>query len=250
MRYEEGMEAAGESPLDVLSRAASMVQGQEIEELRRRAAQRALGGGGGSSLSPSSSQDRRSPTKDLPTRQWKVERSESRRHDPLTGPKMRVKREDSSASYSDEGGAAGGADGPLDMTVRRGSPPPYRAAVSPSGRQLGRPSVITCGPGRSDSEDAGSDGDLRPDELRTREVIKDFPGVCDPVIDEHFRRSLGKHYASLFKSSSTPSPPQAREEDVTGMSVDDHFAKALGDTWIKLQEKDQSSSDQALPLVT
>ena len=38
------------------------------------------------------------------------------------------------------------------------------------------------------------------------------------MIDEHFRRSLGKHYASLFKSSDTPSPPQARAEDVTGMS--------------------------------
>lgn len=246
------MESQGESPLDVLSRAASMVQGQEIEELRRRSAQRTLGGGGGGSgLSPASSQDRRSPSKDLPTRQWKLERSESRRNDPLTAPKLRVKRQDS-APYSDEGGAAaaGGADGPLDMTVRRGSPPPYRVAVSPPARQHGRPSVITCGPGRSDSEDAGSDGDLRPDELRTREVIKDFPGVCDPVIDEHFRRSLGKHYASLFKSSSTPSPPQAREEDVTGMSVDDHFAKALGDTWVKLQEKDQSSGDQVLPLVT
>ena len=58
------------------------------------------------------------------------------------------------------------------MTVRRGSPPPYRLAVSPPVRQFGRPSVITCGPGRSDSEDAGSDGEVRPEELRTREVIK------------------------------------------------------------------------------
>ena len=35
------------------------------------------------------------------------------------------------------------------------------------------------------------------------------------------------------------------------VAVDDHFAKALGDTWVKLQEKDQSGGgDQVLPLVT
>ena len=37
---------------------------------------------------------------------------------------------------------------------------------------------------------------------------------------------------------------------VSPVSVDDHFAKALGDTWVKLQEKDQSGGDQVLPLVT
>jgi hypothetical protein len=30
-----------------------------------------------------------------------------------------------------------------------------------------------------------------------------FPGMCDPVIDEHFRRSLGKDYMSLFSSDSS-----------------------------------------------
>jgi hypothetical protein len=27
--------------------------------------------------------------------------------------------------------------------------------------------------------------------------------MCDPVIDEHFRRSLGKDYMSLFSSDSS-----------------------------------------------
>jgi len=232
---------------------------EDDEELRRREAQRPLGGGGGGSGQQGDRQDRRSPAKDLPTRQRKLERSESRRNDPLTAPKLRVKRQDS-ATYSDAGEDARGghpdpSDAPLDMSVgpRRGSPPPYRARVSPPPAwrpgQYGRPSVITCGPGRSDSEDGG--GSDTADDLRTREVIKDFPGVCDPVIDEHFRRSLGKHYASLFKSSS-PSPPQAKPDDVTGMSVDDHFAKALGDTWVKLQEQDQGGEpvSSVLPLVS
>lgn len=30
-----------------------------------------------------------------------------------------------------------------------------------------------------------------------------FAGMCDPVIDEHFRRSLGKDYMSLFSSDSS-----------------------------------------------
>ena len=29
--------------------------------------------------------------------------------------------------------------------------------------------------------------------------------MCDPVIDEHFRRSLGERYTHLFASSSTSS---------------------------------------------
>ena len=30
--------------------------------------------------------------------------------------------------------------------------------------------------------------------------------MCDPVIDEHFRRSLGERYTHLFASSSSASP--------------------------------------------
>lgn len=86
--------------------------------------------------------------------------------------------------------------------------------------------------------------------------------MCDPVIDEHFRRSLGDDYMNLFKKSTesaqpgpkpntkdrasspiqfkTEEPPKpakiiAMEVDDASLSVDDHFAKALGDTWKQIQ---------------
>jgi len=85
-----------------------------------------------------------------------------------------------------------------------------------------------------------------------REIISS--GMSDPVIDEHFRRSLGERYTHLFASTS-PAPTSSmtaadsscsnpsRDDklpstvNVTGLSVDDHFAKALGETWLKLQNE-------------
>lgn len=102
--------------------------------------------------------------------------------------------------------------------------------------------------------------------------------MVDPVIDEHFRRSLGADYMNLFDKKQqneqesvpmpqnlspnavpsprepspsretvsprtplvqSPAPAPARATNIE-MSVDDHFAKALGDTWKKLQEADKS----------
>lgn len=105
--------------------------------------------------------------------------------------------------------------------------------------------------------------------------------MIDPVIDEHFRRSLGADYADIFEKRSSPiaesvsnasprsspksrlaspiattksptstSPsftitpiidtkPTPKQTINVEMSVDDHFAKALGDTWKKLQEADR-----------
>lgn len=78
--------------------------------------------------------------------------------------------------------------------------------------------------------------------------------MCDPIIDEHFRRSLGKDYVAVFSNNnvsskeinnkpitkSIPKTPSSVIElmDNTGLSVDDHFAKALGDTWLKLNKKE------------
>lgn len=74
--------------------------------------------------------------------------------------------------------------------------------------------------------------------------------MCDPIIDEHFRRSLGNDYLTLYsnnnvsKDTSSCKPTQKVTTNVielmdnTGLSVDDHFAKALGDTWLKLNKKD------------
>ncbi|KAG5325851.1 VGLL4 protein, partial [Pseudoatta argentina] len=63
-----------------------------------------------------------------------------------------------------------------------------------------------------------------------RTIIRTTGGVyvSDPAIDEHFKRSLGpKKYAAVFNATTA--------DKETGMSVDDHFAKALGDTWTRLQ---------------
>lgn len=111
--------------------------------------------------------------------------------------------------------------------------------------------------------------------------------MVDPVIDEHFRRSLGADYKNLFgkrldqlksPTSSATKPTRKTqlaeiESIVTNdtklltketledkkfaatkkrdnkeivenieMSVDDHFAKALGDTWKQLQQSKSNTS--------
>lgn len=116
--------------------------------------------------------------------------------------------------------------------------------------------------------------------------------MVDPVIDEHFRRSLGADYMNLcgkrsnqMKSPSSASTivrknlqlspsispispeklkeksPETRDrpdendsiskrdcdksnfvDETVDMSVDDHFAKALGDTWKQLQQNKSQGS--------
>ncbi|XP_033223435.1 transcription cofactor vestigial-like protein 4 isoform X1 [Belonocnema kinseyi] len=62
-----------------------------------------------------------------------------------------------------------------------------------------------------------------------RTGIRSSGVVSDPAIDEHFKRSLGlKEYAAVFHATSN-------DKDA-GLSVDDHFAKALGETWTRLQK--------------
>lgn len=79
--------------------------------------------------------------------------------------------------------------------------------------------------------------------------------MCDPIIDEHFRRSLGSDYHTIFHNNNlskdqvsrkspppTPTTPNVVElMDNTGLSVDEHFAKALGDTWFRLNSKDSEA---------
>lgn len=131
--------------------------------------------------------------------------------------------------------------------------------------------------------------------------------MVDPVIDEHFRRSLGDDYMVLFTKNNTkkiesipsspvpvssptppkmptPSPPPTPpiktaiitkqqkspsshsqttntttttivDSDMISMSVDDHFAKALGETWKKIKEENgqvgkiQNKKDSIRPCV-
>ncbi|XP_072381486.1 uncharacterized protein Tgi isoform X1 [Diabrotica undecimpunctata] len=131
-------------------------------------------------------------------------------------------------------------DTPLDMSVRqRGLPPSYAQTISnPGYRSSYRPSVIHNG--------------VPP----AREELPSGISMCDPIIDEHFRRSLGNDYHIVFQNNNSSkdkeqSPPKSPPTvttttsvielmDGTGLSVDEHFAKALGDTWTKLNSRKES----------
>lgn len=88
---------------------------------------------------------------------------------------------------------------------------------------------------------------------RKREVtIVEESGAVD-LMEEHFRKSLGADYKKVFEGEEKASeqmevdPVKAFKEDLdmSGYTVEDHFAKALGDTWVKLQaeaeKKDKKS---------
>ncbi|KAK1147053.1 transcription cofactor vestigial-like protein 4 isoform X1 [Acipenser oxyrinchus oxyrinchus] len=110
--------------------------------------------------------------------------------------------------------------------------------VSPIERQQNRPSVITCASASNQTatfltvplpivavSHATASNYRRPSNTNT---------ACDPVIEEHFRRSLGKNYKEP--------EPVTNSVSITG-SVDDHFAKALGETWLQIKAaKDGVSS--------
>uniref|UniRef100_UPI00398EF7AF transcription cofactor vestigial-like protein 4 n=1 Tax=Pristiophorus japonicus TaxID=55135 RepID=UPI00398EF7AF len=95
-----------------------------------------------------------------------------------------------------------------------------------------RPSVITCAPStyrqrghsQSPATHGHSGGGLltySPDTEACEQIE-----ACDSVVEEHFRRSLGKDYRAP--------EPAATSVSTTG-SVDDHFAKALGAKWLQIR---------------
>ncbi|MGH0130086.1 UNVERIFIED_CONTAM: hypothetical protein FKN15_040924 [Acipenser sinensis] len=88
--------------------------------------------------------------------------------------------------------------------------PPSPGAMSPTARaQQMRPSVITCVSSAQCSSSRSSD----------------LPSnCCSAVVEEHFRRSLGKNYSEADSSSAS-----------INISVDDHFAKALGEKWLQVK---------------
>ncbi|KAK2851625.1 hypothetical protein Q5P01_007901 [Channa striata] len=96
-------------------------------------------------------------------------------------------------------------------------------------RQQNRPSVITCAPASNRNCDLshchmnGCSSSPAANQKKSN-----TNAVCDPVIEEHFRRSLGKIYKEV--------EPVSNSVSITG-SVDDHFAKALGDTWLQIKAK-------------
>ncbi|XP_065122004.1 transcription cofactor vestigial-like protein 4b isoform X1 [Paramisgurnus dabryanus] len=113
---------------------------------------------------------------------------------------------------------------------------PISPTVSPVERQQNRPSVITCAPANNRncnlSHCTVSHNGCSPNLTTNYRRPSNSNTACDPVIEEHFRRSLGKNYKEP--------EPVTNSVSITG-SVDDHFAKALGETWLQIKAKGSSS---------
>ncbi|XP_044271136.1 uncharacterized protein LOC123015464 isoform X2 [Tribolium madens] len=210
----------GESPLEVLSRAATMVQENQ------------------NALASTEESSKQSSNKQLPTTKWKRDRRSrlpeySRKSDPKIAETFGTEPPSPAPETPNQQAANGQDNAPLDMSVRqRGLPPSYSQTINnPGYRSNYRPSVIQ----------------------NNREDLPPGISMCDPIIDEHFRRSLGNDYLSLFSNNNVSKesipvkpPPKVPTTtnvielmDTAGLSVDDHFAKALGDTWVKLNKKEQ-----------
>ncbi|RZC40922.1 uncharacterized protein BDFB_001154 [Asbolus verrucosus] len=183
---------------------------------------------------------KQSSNKQLPTTKWKRDRRSrlpeySRKSDPKIAETFGTEPASPTAEAPNQQ-ANGQDNAPLDMSVRqRGLPPSYSQTVNnPGYRSSYRPSVIQ-------------------NNAPNREDLPPGISMCDPIIDEHFRRSLGNDYLSLFSNNNVsrepmpvkPAPKVSNTTnvielmDTAGLSVDDHFAKALGDTWVKLNKKEQ-----------
>lgn len=130
---------------------------------------------------------------------------------------------------------------PLALTKNSsdtGRPAGLSSTLAPVERQQNRPSVITCASAgarncnlshcpiaHSGCAALGPASYRRPSSATA---------TCDPVVEEHFRRSLGKNY-----KEPEPAPNSV---SITG-SVDDHFAKALGDTWLQIKAAKDGTSN-------
>lgn len=86
-----------------------------------------------------------------------------------------------------------------------------------------RPSVITC-VSSSRNPSCRSEVHRSPSSVVSKSNY-------DHVVEEHFQRSLGVNYQ------------KARSQQLSiSVSVDDHFAKALGDKWLQIKSKSSSCS--------
>ncbi|XP_066586286.1 transcription cofactor vestigial-like protein 4 isoform X2 [Prorops nasuta] len=103
-----------------------------------------------------------------------------------------------------------------------------------------RPSVIvptTPQPGTTMEDTAATPSPSATPSVATgsSRTVRNVGDVSDPAIDEHFKRSLGlEEYAAVFNANSSTADKEP------GLSVDDHFAKALGETWTRLQATSRS----------
>ncbi|XP_078520903.1 transcription cofactor vestigial-like protein 4 [Lissotriton helveticus] len=92
-----------------------------------------------------------------------------------------------------------------------------------------RPSVITCVSNWNKPSTSPTNNCAR---LETRSPdAACSPHTCDPVVEEHFRRSLGMQYCPADSATAL---------SVAG-SVDDHFSKALGSKWLLIRQPSTDS---------
>ncbi|KAG7472584.1 hypothetical protein MATL_G00110250 [Megalops atlanticus] len=84
-----------------------------------------------------------------------------------------------------------------------------------------RPSVITC------VSSVTCSTPLSPDQCCKHSASAMSQPAYDHVVEEHFRRSLGVNYPEASKAKSC--------QLSVAVSVDDHFAKALGEKWFQLK---------------
>ncbi|XP_054553841.1 transcription cofactor vestigial-like protein 4 isoform X2 [Talpa occidentalis] len=122
---------------------------------------------------------------------------------------------------------------PLALTknsMDTGRPAGISPTLTPGERQQNRPSVITCASASARNCNLShcpiAHSGCAPAGPASYRRAPSSAAACDPVVEEHFRRSLGKNY-----KEPEPAPNSV---SITG-SVDDHFAKALGDTWLQIK---------------
>nr|XP_011427764.2 uncharacterized protein LOC105328535 isoform X1 [Crassostrea gigas] len=157
-------------------------------------------------------------------------------------------------------------DAPLNLSLSSSSLPSSSSAFS---TQISRPSVITCAP--MATERTSHYSNVSPPHTphavaspKSRQIISG----CEPDIEEHFRRSLGRDYMTSNSPKQVnppppppppkvPTPPEETAQTTRGSSsspkdddkinpanvsitgtVDDHFAKSLGSNmWSALKAK-------------
>ncbi|XP_006820953.1 transcription cofactor vestigial-like protein 4 [Saccoglossus kowalevskii] len=241
-----------ETPLDVLSHAAAMVQ---TDEANREAALR------------STETSRSESPKDLPSKINRIRRSTERRElsqalkfdenhiasKPTTTTTrcagtqtvLSTVKELSDNSYLPNMTTLLDPENRIDSSVANNNH--LSVTVTTNSQQM-RPSVIACAPPPQSRENGLQLSAVQDkNELNTasngsyRREVTCPSGLCDPAIDEHFRRSLGKDYKEEYWSSK---PSNAIR--ITG-TVDEHFAQALGKTWSEIQSSDLKEDDSQSP---
>ncbi|XP_058808920.1 transcription cofactor vestigial-like protein 4 [Phymastichus coffea] len=179
--------SAVESALEVLSRAATMVQEERPK------------GAPGLQRKPSSA--------------WRRER----RRDPIQSEALDM----SSGAAARQPGARPSVIVPVTSAAPQAAP----GLLSPGGGPAAAPPA--------DPADAAAATPAGGARGQRRAGVRSAGVPSDPAIDEHFKRSLGlKEYAAVFDASGRPNAAADKEP---GLTVDDHFAKALGETWTRLQ---------------